>query len=229
MINLTNLVIEYKSTKNKIHLDKIYKELFLVIQQKAKYIYFVKWYPLNLYHPCKYCRNCIKLKNVPKEEHNLICKDCQECKCIKGFFNLHKNNLCEYEDVENDIWLEVLRIIDNFDITKDFNTYLFSCLWEFIPTFITQNFIKSMTNKSLVKVDEDGNEIILDISDGNQKLRINDFLNLCQNEKEKTIVQLLSKGLTQKQIANKLKYSQQNISLIIKKLQEKIKKELYFS
>jgi RNA polymerase sigma factor (sigma-70 family) len=231
MLNLTNLVIQYKQSKDKSIIDKIYTELKSIIQQKAKFIYYAKWYPMNLYHKCKHCRNCEKLNNVPKSEHNLICKDCNECNCIKGFFNLKKSNLCEYEDVENDIWLEIMRTIENFDITKDFNTYLFSNLWEFIPSFITKNFVKSLLNKSLTKVDSEGNETEMEIADEEEKdnqFDIETIIKLCKTEQEKEIIQLLIKGLKQKEIAEKLEVSEQYISKKLIKLRKQLKKIVDF-
>jgi RNA polymerase sigma factor (sigma-70 family) len=230
MINLTNLVKEYRQTKNKQILDKIYIELKSTIQQKAKFIYYAKWYPLNLYHPCKYCRNCDKLNEIPKTEHNTICKDCDKCKCVKGFFNLKKDNLCEYEDIENDLWLEVLRIVDNFDITKDFNTYLFSCVWEFIPTFITKDFVKSLSNKSLTQQDEEGNETQIDISEEKEepKLSLEEILKVATTKREKELINLFlnDKKMTQEKAGEIMGISQQAISLIFNKLQRKLKKLL---
>lgn len=229
MINLTELVKDYKKTKNKPILDKIYLELKSTIQQKAKFIYYRKWYPLNLYHPCKFCRACDKLNNIPKSEHSIICKDCEICKCVKGFFNLNKNNLCECEDVENDIWLEVLRTINKFDMTKDFNVYLFSNLWEFFPSFITKNFIKSLLNKSLTQIDEEGNETQIDIPQKEiQKIDINTILKFCKTTQEKEIIQLLSKGIKQKEIAEQLEVSKQYISKVIKGLQKHLKNVVDF-
>jgi RNA polymerase sigma factor (sigma-70 family) len=225
MTNLTNLVKEFKTTKNKQLLDKICLELKPTVIQKAKFIYYAKWYPLNLYHPCKFCRNCEQLKDIPKEEHNLICKECTDCKCVKGFFNLRKNNLCDYEDVENDLWCEILRIVDNFDITKDFNTYLFSCLWEFIPTFITKDFVKSLSNKSLTHIDEEGNETQIDISDTpkeNTNFSIDQIYKICKTSAERKIIDLLLKGFKQIDIANELKVSEQYISKVILKLKSNL-------
>lgn len=230
MINLTNMVKEYKQTKNKLIMNKIYVELKSTIQQKAKFIYYEKFYPLNLYHPCKFCRNCDKLNNVPKREHITICKDCNICKCIKGFFNLRKDNLCEYEDIENDLWCEVLRVIENFDTTKDFNTYLFSCLWEFIPTFITKNFVKSLSNKSLTHQDEEGNETQIDIPEEQEetKLSFEEILKECKTKREKELINLFlnDRTMTQEKAGEILGISQQAISLIFNKLQKKLKKYL---
>jgi len=231
MINLTQLVKEYKQTKNKILLNKIYLELQSTIKQKAKFIFFQKWYPLNLYHPCKFCRSCDKLNNIPKSEHSLICKDCEICKCIKGFFNLNKNHLCDYEDVENDIWLEVIRTIENFDMTKDFNTYLFSNLWEFIPSFINKNFIKSLSNKSLTQSDEEGNETQMDIPEEEtqtKKIDLDTILNCCKTEQEREILRLLAKGSKQEEIAEILELSSQYISKVIIRLRKRLKSMVDF-
>lgn len=227
MKNITNLIKEYKETKNKFILDQIYKELKSTIQQKTRFIYYAKWYPLNLYHPCKYCRNCDKLNNVPKAEHNTICKDCEICTCVKGFFNLKKNNLCDYEDVENDIWLEILRTIENFDITKDFNTYLFSNLWEFIPSFITKNFVKSLLNKSLTKIDKEGNETQIDLPE--EKINppsFEEILGVCETDMERKVCELYLKNpnLSQGELAEKLGNNQRAISRIINKLRKRLKK-----
>jgi len=229
MDKITTLILQYKKTKDQNILNEIFEILNPVIQKKAKYIYYGKWYPINLYHPCKFCRNCNKLNNIPKSEHKIICQECQVCRCEKGFFNLNKNNLCEYKDIENDIWLEILRIIENFDIAKNFNTYLYSCLWEFIPTFITKNFIKSLSNQSLSKVDQEGNESEMEIPDEPKQtnnFNLEHIYSVCKNETEQKIIKLLIAGLKQIEIAKELCVSEQYISKIIIKLRKKITKLL---
>ena len=229
MLNLTSLVQEYKQNKNKIILDRIFLELKHTVKQKSKFLYYQKWYPLSLYHKCKYCRNCNKLINTPKREHNLICKECDICKCVKGFFNLRNDNLCELEDIENDIWLEILRIIENYDITKDFNVYLFSCLWDFIPTFITKDFLKSLTNKSLTQSDEEGNETQIDIpenkEDENSKITMQEILKLCQTDLERKICELYlaNPKLSQVALAKKLGTYQKCISRVLNDLRKRLK------
>jgi RNA polymerase sigma factor (sigma-70 family) len=230
MINLTNLVIEYKKTKSKQIINQIYNELKNIIKQKARFIFYAKWYPLNLYHPCKYCRNCNKLNNIPKGEHNIICKDCDICKCIKGFFNLKKDALCDYEDVENDLWLEILRSINNFDITKDFNTYLFADLWEWMPSFITKDFIKPLSNKSLTQNDEEGNEVQIDIPEESEEkiLSLDEIFKITKSKREKDLINLFlnDKTMTQEKAGKILSLTQQAISLILKKLRERILKNV---
>lgn len=231
MNKLTNLILQYQQNNSKDILKEILNTLDPIIIKKAKYVYYVKWYPINLYHFCKYCRNCNKLNNIPKSEHSLICKDCEICKCIKGFFNLNKNHLCDYEDVENDIWLEVIRTIENFDMTKDFNTYLFSNLWEFIPSFINKNFIKSLSNKSLTQSDEEGNETQMDIPEEEtqtKKIDLDTILNCCKTEQEREILRLLAKGSKQEEIAEILELSSQYISKVIIRLRKRLKNMVDF-
>lgn len=230
MINLTNLVTQYKQNKNSQTLNQIYTELTSTIQQKARFIYYAKFYPLNLYHACKYCRNCSKLNNVPKEEHNIICKSCEICRCIKGFFNLRKDNLCEFEDVLNDLWVEVLRVIENFDMKKDFNTYLFACLWEFIPSFITKNFVKSLSNKSLTKMDDEGGESEIEIPDEQEEksepnISTEEIFAICKDEFEKKILTLIlkNKKINKTKIAKELGVSSSYISLVLKDLRKRVK------
>jgi len=229
MKNLTDIVIQYKETKSKSILNQIYKELNSLIQQKAKFIFYNKWFPLNLYHKCKFCRNCEEIKNIPIHEQNDICKDCEVCKCVKGFFHLKKNNLCEYEDVENDLWVEVLRIIENYNIIKDFNTYLIACLWEWMPSFLTKDYVKSLSNKSLTKIDEEGNETQIDIPDENEKqpLNLDKIYNLCKTKIERQIVDLLLEGRKQTDIAKELEVSESYISQTITRLKNKCLKLKY--
>jgi RNA polymerase sigma factor (sigma-70 family) len=227
MNNLTNLVIQYKKLKNNHIFNLIYKELQSIIKQKAKFIYFGKWYPLNMYHPCKYCRKCNKLKNIPKSERNIICEECEKCTCIKGFFNLRKNNLCEYQDVENDLWTEVLRIIEDYDETKDFNTYLISSLWNFIPNFINKNFVTSILNKSLTQRNENGDDIQYDIpiEINNLTLTLDEIIKVASTKREKAVLNLYLKDstMTLDKAGTSLGISHQAISLILTKLQKKLK------
>jgi hypothetical protein len=233
MKNLNNLIIQYKQSKDKKILDNICAELKSTVKQKATFIYYKKFYPLNLHHLCKFCRECTELNNVPKREHNTICKSCERCRCIKGFFNLKKDGLCEYQDVENDIWLEILREIENFNITKDFNTYLFSCLWDFIPSFITKNFVKSLLNKPLTKIDNEGNETEREIPADPEKptelqVSAEEIMSICKDDFEKKILTIILKykKINRSKIAKQLEVTPQYISLILRDLRKRAKKFL---
>src|SRR5574343_1243422 len=144
MENLTPLVREYKKTNNPVLMTEICNELTPLIKQKANFIFYKKYYPLSLYNKCYSCQICDN-----KSKSN--CKLCKKCSCIKGTFNLNKSGLCELEDVESDLWVEVLRIIKNYDVTKDFDTYLYSSIWDVRPSFITMDFIKSLQEESFLE------------------------------------------------------------------------------
>ncbi len=221
-MNNTILVRQYKQTKYKKTLEQIYDNLKPIVQKKAKFIYNKKYYPLSLYYKCKECKIC-------KQTNKSICKKCDKCSCIKGTFNLRKDNLCDYLDVEHDIWIEVFRIIKNYKTEKDFDTYLFACLWEWIPSFINKNFIKSLLNKSLTYFNEEDEVNESDIGDNkteinlDKKIDLEEILSNCKNAQEKEIIELLLKEPNQSEVAKVLKVSPQYISLVLKKLQERIK------
>jgi RNA polymerase sigma factor (sigma-70 family) len=230
MDKLTTLVLDYQKNKSQITFKEILEMLNPVIKKKATYVFYGKWYPLNLYHPCKFCRNCEKLNNIPKSEHKIICEDCDKCKCVKGWFNLNKNHLCEYEDVEQDLLLVILQMINKFTPEKEFNNYLYTTLWEWMPTFFTKDFVKSITNKSLTQEDEEGNETQIDIPDysGETKSKpsFQEILKVCKTDMEKKVCELYLENpkLSQEEIAEKLGTYQRDISRIINKLRKRLKK-----
>jgi RNA polymerase sigma factor (sigma-70 family) len=233
MNNLTNLIIKYKETKSQSILNEIFNLLNSTIVSKSKYIYFVKWFPKNLYHPCKYCRNCSKLNNVPKNEHKTICEDCQVCRCEKGFFNLNKNNLCEYEDVYQDLNIKILQIINNFKPEEDFNKYPYSWLFDWRPSFITNDFIKSLSHEKIYKINEDESEEEIGIEDNQEKnirenLKLEDILKYATTKRELDVINLFlnDNTMTQEKAGEIIGISHQAISLIFKKLQKKLKNHL---
>jgi RNA polymerase sigma factor (sigma-70 family) len=230
MDKLTKLVLDYQKTKSQITFKEILEMLNPVIKKKATYVFYGKWYPLNLYHPCKFCRNCEKLNNIPKSEHKIICEDCDKCKCVKGWFNLNKNHLCEYEDVEQDLLLVILQMINKFTPEKEFNNYLYTTLWEWMPTFFTKDFVKSLSNKPLTQQDDEGNETQIDLPEKKEdtRLSIEEILKVAQTKREKEVINLFlkDKNMTQEKVDKILGISQQAISLIFKKLQTKLRKYL---
>jgi RNA polymerase sigma factor (sigma-70 family) len=236
---LTNLIVKYKENKNPAILKEIFNILIPAMKKKATHTFFAKWYPLNLYHPCKFCRNCDKLNNIPKSEHSLICENCDICKCVKGFFNLNKNNLCEYNDVYNDLYLTVLEMINKFIPEKEFDNYFYTSLWEWKPSFINQNFVKSLLNKPLSKSNEEGEEYeLIEVAEDSEIDKINlkqeaklkyeeivkKLLSLCKTEKEKKIINLYinDKQMTQEKVAKILGTYQKDISRILNKLRKRL-------
>ena len=115
-------------------------------------------------------------------------------------------------------------------LTQDTGLYVFSCLWEFIPTFITKNFVKSLLNKPLTKIDDEGNETELEISnEPKEKSKLNisieEIFSICVNEFEKKILKLIlkNKKVNRTKIAKELGVSPQYISLKLKDLRKRLK------
>lgn len=241
---LEQLIKAYKTKKTDIIFNQIYKILLSTIKQKTNFIYYHKWYPFNLYNPCHKCRTCTKLNAIPKSEHNLICRECKVCKCKsieRGFFNLNKNGVCEYKDVLNDLWMEIVRIIDNYDMAQEFNKYLFATLWEWIPSFLTKEFIKSISDRPLIYTNEEGNEreeFGEEGEIGKEKIdkekqaktqeKIKQILDVCYSKREKELVNLFltDKRMTQEKASQILGISQPAICLILKTLQKRLKIDL---
>lgn len=239
MNKLTNKIIEYKKIRAKELLDEIFKLLSYLLKEKSKYIYFKKWYSFNMYIKCLYCKKCKYNKEVDNKLEELdrrqLCDNCKKCICNKGYFNLKHNHLCEYKDVEQDLNIEILRLINNFDESVgDFNSYLSSSLWDWRPSFITLEFVESISCISLQKFDEKGDEQNLDIEDkkSHQKIKSNlnleEILNECKTDNEKEICQLYlaRPNITEEEIGKELGMTKQNISLILKKLRKRLKNYL---
>jgi DNA-directed RNA polymerase specialized sigma24 family protein len=220
-MNIELLVKEYKQSQNKKILNTIFLSLKKLIEKKAKYIYHKKFYPLSLYGKCSACRNC---------QDRTKCEECQSCTCIKGTFNLKRNHLCDYRDVEDDLWLEILRIIKNYDITKNFDTYLYASLWEWRPSFVNKNLLKEIETRSLTR-SEDCDNVSEDVPDytvdEENKLgwTIEEIEKICKTENEKKVLSILvsNNRLNQEEIAEKSCLTRQTVSKIIKNFRKKIK------
>jgi len=208
MTNITQLIIEYKKEKTDKKLHSILSLVNPIIEKKSKYTYFQKYFPISLYNKCQSCRNC--------EEHK--CNICHKCTCQKGTFNLHRNNLCEYEDVKQDLLMEVLKLIEKFDISRDFNKYLIATLWNWKPSFLTKDFIKSLVSESI-----DNQPELLD------KKKICDFnvqqlIEKLDKKIDRDIVYNLLKNneLSQKELAVRLGLTERKLRYRIKKIKDLI-------
>lgn len=228
MNNLTSLVQEYKQTNNPTLMNKIYTELNPLIQTKASFIFYKKYYPLSLYNKCYPCQKCTN-------QLNSNCKTCKKCTCIKGTFNLYKSHLCELEDVESDLWLEILKIIKSYDVTRDFDTYLYASIWNILPSFLTMDFIKSIKTESLSKTYRDNttgekeDDFQLGVLTVDYHLLLEKQSNLeiifdsCKTDTERNILKLTSAGYNQKEIGEQLNVTPQYICQVMKAVKERIK------
>jgi len=203
---LTNLVIDYQETKAQAVLSAIFKLLEKTIKDKAKYIYNTKYFPISHYYGAS-------------EK--------------KGTFNLRKSNLCDIEDVRQELIVEVIRIINNFNpkLNKKFMRYLLSCVWNWRPAFITADFIGQITSEKLYKINSEGEEELTEQlmpEDLNRKFIDIDLAGIESElttplEKKVLSVLLNSKGLTQVEIAKEAGVSKQMIGMVIAKIKNILK------
>ena len=208
MTNITISIIEYKQTHSSKILNDIFKELNPIIEKKSKYIYFQKYFPISLYNKCSSCLNC--------KEHK--CNICHKCTCKKGTFNLHRNNLCDYEDVKQDLSMEILKLIEKFDITRDFDTYFYATLWNWKPSFLNKDFIKTLVSESI------GNQPELIDKKKIYDFNIQELIAKLKNKIDRQIIYNLLKdnGLSQKELAIKLGLTKSSLDYRIKKIKNKI-------
>jgi hypothetical protein len=236
MNDITKLIIDYKKNNYPKLLDEIFLLLQSILKEKADYIYFQKWYPNNLYVKCKYCKKCKYNKERKQKsaeaKRRKMCDNCNNCICNKGYFNLKNNNLCDYKDVEQELHLEILRLINNFDEKVGvFKEYLSASLWDWRPAFIDVDFVEKISHDNILKTNEEGEEQYLEIEDIKSQenihsnLNIEDILNQCKNENERKICEsyLNNFNITEEELGNILDMTKQNISLILKKLRKRLK------
>jgi len=227
MENLSELVREYRKTKDNKILENIWRLLEPIIKEKASYVYYQQTYPLNLYKPCKFCKNCKKVKGKSLVDKTKICKECKDCKCIKGLFNLYEKKLCDYKDVESDVWLEIMRIIGNYDVTRDFNKYLFGNLWEYKPSFMTRGFVDNfIKNRPLYKVNKDTDEeyerddFVKSVYTDEQRGQGKEFADYLKSKDEKlySLLEMIGYKKSLKFIANNFNITIGKVRGMIKKL-----------
>jgi uncharacterized membrane protein len=198
MKNLTNLVIQYKKTKNKKLIEEIFKELAKMIKDKARYVY----------------------KHVTFKYKDFQFKLCE----------VQQETL---KDVEQDLALEILKMINRFDIKKDFNTYLLSSLWFWHPSFLNRDFLNQLNNASLTAMTETDNEIEDKFAMKNLAIypKLEEPINLDNlfenlTEQERKLLKLLIENseLKQEELAKFLNLTQPRVCQMFENIQKKYKK-----
>jgi RNA polymerase sigma factor (sigma-70 family) len=200
MKSLNKLIERYKKTKDKDLLTEIFLFLSPIIRQKATYIYYEKTFN---YHN----------KN----------------------FKLSKINKLEFEDVLQELNVFVLELIDKYKSKMNFRKYLYSSIWNWRPSFIrTKQFISeiddiSEENLTYDESDNRGFDTILFINPEikeQEKNILKCFRRLSIQEKKLINFILKNSTMTQTQIADRLKVTQQRVSQILKNLRNKYNKGL---
>lgn len=148
-------------------------------------------------------------------------------------FRICDTKQVELEDVIQELYLKVLKLIENCDINKPFDVYLYSALWCWKPSFLNIDFFNNWLNKSLnCIVDEDGEEVYYDIPvfpKFEEEINIDDlFFDLTKDERK--LLNLLKDDpeLTQTELAKYLGVTQQRISQFYESIRKKCKSNLYF-
>lgn len=202
MKNLNQLIIEYKKSKDTLNLDEIAEILYPLIRKKSTYIFYRKYYPLSLYGNNQ-----------------------------KGYFNLSKTGLVDYEDTEQDCWVAIFNIIKNFNIKKDFYTYLYSTLWVWKPSFITIDFIKQISSLRLYIVDEEGNEPDRNLEEksiGKIELILKNNWGILDSIEQDILTEILNNiNIGHREMSMKFDISEFKITQIMNKIREKLRP--YFS
>jgi DNA-directed RNA polymerase specialized sigma subunit len=82
-------------------------------------------------------------------------------------------------------------------------------------------------NKSLTKVDDEGNEVQIDISEEKKETKpyLQEILKICQTDMERKVCELYLKNpnISQEKIAQKLGTYKMDISRIVNRLRKKLK------
>ena len=168
----------------------------------------------------------IRLQNIIKKKADFIFYQ-KKFNCNGKIFRLNDIKKCELNDVLQELNLEVLRIIDNYDTKKPFKNYFFATLWDWRPSFIrTGTFFQEMNILNESNFTKEDNENIFDsfASQAPETLLSNiedSFKDLTKEEKKVLLLLDKNSHLNQSQIAQKLKVTQQRVSQIMQSLQKK--------
>jgi len=151
---------------------------------------------------------------------------------IKGRqFTIKNLGIFDFDDILQELNVELLNIIEKYNITKPFENYFYSVLWNWKPAFMNKrDFWQNLEN------------VCGDINDNEQNFskllavypkKMSDQLNIENmfqklSDDEKNVLKLLQKNprLNQSQVADKLGVTQQRISQIYNDLKIKYKKNL---
>lgn len=188
-MNITELIENYNKTESIEIFDKIEKILDPIISQKARFIYY---------------RQPFKSERIKGKKH------------VPFYFTLNKTNSLDYEDVKQEIWLMVYKLIKNFNGSNDFMTYLFTSLWKWKPTIN----LKGMTGLEYIQIDENTENIA---DDNINDLDTEYILNLLNPIEKEVVYYFYSNKYNQSEIANILKISKGRISQILTRIKKKIK------
>jgi len=138
----------------------------------------------------------------------------------------------EQDDIQQDLYLKILNLIDDYDINIPFENYFNRALKRWMPKLSEEDII------SLDSLEEEINEEGESLKDRitskslnilNEKedrnIPLEEIFAQCEDDNERRICELYleNPGITEQEIAEKLGTYQRNISRIINKLRKRLK------
>jgi len=149
-------------------------------------------------------------------------------KKVDFIYNKLKYYKIELKDIQQELYLKILKIINEYNPKEPFENYFFSSLKTWLPKLQIEDIINY---ELLFKINEEGEEIEINVGNkhfkkSNTNLNMEDILHECISDNEKKICQLYLENpdITEEEIGKELKMTKQAISLIIKKLRNRLKK-----
>lgn len=128
-MTLNELAIEYKKTNSKEILTLIFEKIMPKLKEKAKYVFYHQRFKAEEYSVNDYNKETEELENKIKVSTFKLCET-------------HK---MDYKDVEQELYLLVLELLQNYDINLAFSKYLSSSVWNWRSECVRQyNFIKDL-------------------------------------------------------------------------------------
>lgn len=119
-------------------------------------------------------------------------------------------------------WLALCKAVLKFDKNKgtQWNTYAYTCVYRLVCREINYSYRTHKTEVSIENFYSIQEEQLDNEQQIENKVRVKNLLSSC-SEKEKTILQLLMQGYTQKDIGNKIGLCAGSIKKIIKRIRER--------
>jgi RNA polymerase sigma factor (sigma-70 family) len=168
------------------------------------------------------------LKNIIKKKAEFLFYQ-KIYKMGKYEFRLVDTKQCDLNDVKQELNLEILRIINDYNVKEPFENYFFASLWRWKPRFINKKFIQQMFNIHEIDEDEESkmNNIPAKPEETNEDINIDELFSDL-SEIEKKIVNLLKDNpeLNQSELAETIGVTQQRISELMANIRKKYNKRL---
>jgi len=150
----------------------------------------------------------------------------------KYSFTIAQTKKLDYEDVLQELNMEILRIVQEYNPKKEFEPYFFATLWNWRPQFLKQgNFLQWLgtTNESEMGEDE-GENLLEQLAIASPILEPANLMDFFEDltEEEKSFLNLCikNKDKNQSQLSEIIGVTQPRVSQIVANLRKKLKVHL---